>query len=125
MRSRGEEGAGVADVARGLALDRGEDRLQRRARIVGRTDVSPETGETGFGSRRAPTRSSFQVGAWGHAMAMSRTAFIADPASRLANRVQLTTDGHKAHLYAGEAPEAFEARYPNLADSALLAWSTR
>jgi hypothetical protein len=29
--------------------------------------------------------------------------FIDDLASRLANRVQLTTDGHKAYLYAVDA----------------------
>lgn len=56
-------------------------------------------------------------------------AFMDDLASRLANRVQLTTDGHKAYLEAvegafgcdvdyaqlvklyGEAPEAFKGRY--------------
>ncbi len=56
-------------------------------------------------------------------------AFMDDLASRLANRIQLTTDGHKAYLEAvegafgcdvdyaqlvklyGEAPEAFKGRY--------------
>jgi hypothetical protein len=36
------------------------------------------------------------------AMADTRTNFMQDVASRLANRVQLTTDGHRAYLDAVE-----------------------
>jgi IS1 family transposase len=69
---------------------------------------------------------SYYVGARDGAAA---SAFIGDLAGRLANRVQLTSDGHKAYLNAvedafgsdidyaqlvkiyGEAPEAFKGRY--------------
>jgi hypothetical protein len=38
----GEQGAGVSDIARGLAtLDRGEDRLQKRTGIMFRGRVAP------------------------------------------------------------------------------------
>jgi hypothetical protein len=45
---------------------------------------------------------------------MHASHFIADVASRLANRVQLTTDGHKPH------PEAPEAGFGGAIDYAML-----
>ncbi len=40
--------------------------------------------------------------------------FIDDLASRLANRVQVTTDGHKAYLYAMDAAFGGEVDYAQL-----------
>jgi IS1 family transposase len=45
--------------------------------------------------------------------------FIDDLSSRLANRVQLTTDGHKAYLYAVEAAFGGEVDF-----AAILTWPT-
>ena len=49
-------------------------------------------------------RSWFRVGMWGGRSGRDAWDFIANLRSRLASRVQLTTDGHKAYL---EAVEGF------------------
>src|SRR5271157_6615245 len=47
-----QQRTGVADILRVLAaLDRGEDRLQQRARVVGRARVAPQPGEVGRGAQ--------------------------------------------------------------------------
>ncbi len=43
--------------------------------------------------------------------------FIDDLASRLANRVQITTDGHKAYLYAMDAAFGGEVDYAHACEA--------
>ena len=53
------------------------------------------------------------------------TAFVSDLASRLGNRVQITTDGHRAYIEAIETAFGMEVDFSILQKSMVRCWKTK
>ena len=53
------------------------------------------------------------------------TAFVSDLASRLGNRVQITTDGHRAYVEAIETAFGMEVDFSILQKSMVRCWKTK
>ena len=78
------------------------------------TRASSATAMCGHGRRSTATRSWCPAGSWVSAQPFDAEVFMRDLASRLANRVQLTTDGLRLYMNAVEATFAGDIDYAML-----------